>query len=602
MKKRKLFWSFIALSTFLVSSCDSNEAIVENQVETGFYMKNSLDNLERGMDIKLDEYIGYKDETQEELTFKSYVLSGDESGVTSYIEGGNGNSNTLVLANVGDVVLLLEASNGDKTTLTLEVGESKEFSKIQDKLASITDNYKIEVLDRDSQGNQIVAQTVYRSSNYVYDETNGLGYILSSLDDNVYNFTLDSDELEVTVPPVTDKATFKETYTDLNFYAKGDLWSFTTLFSNDPNLPQFSKYHYMAVYSTYTPALFNDVGAQYAQFSMGGYTYIPYSIMVSLVGDYLYFLPIYATSDLSYYAYTNEIRLSGVNETKVEALDNYVASFIAPPKEDTTSLQEDLRYLTEVMNYTVTCVPRVIDEEGVELSKGSAEYNVVFGSRYRRSKVKKINKDIVFNDNFSGTPGTDNIIPGGLINIDNKTYRYNSPLNDGNYELLEEYVQYPYDYSFANWWSYDNMGCYLPTLAFNVSYLNNSYPSKTVSSDGKVVTYHLTNNISNNNSIISGSVGFGFHFQYGSQVPLTTIADISGDAYVEFESHYDDSGILEELIIRTRYLFTPSIDDMLSKNYWLTLETTVSDIGVTDLSEIKESLLTQYEEVYGNEN
>ena len=41
---------------------------------------------------------------------------------------------------------------------------------------------------------------------------------------------------------------------------------------------------------------------------------------------------------------------------------------------------------------------------------------------------------------------------------------------------------------------------------------------------------------------------------------------------------------------------------MLSKNYWLTLETTVSDIGVTDLSEIKESLLTQYEEVYGNEN
>ena len=610
MNKRRAFVFCLSLSCLLgtISSCSTSvEETNENKNQanspgdatpigkpsrgekTQFYLKNEFKNLKRGQELRLDEFIEVipgVDEKDDATTFKSSVLTVDGEVASGHIKGGNLTSNTLVLTKPGEVVLQVEA-NGESKVFYLHVEEEANFAEALATLEKADKNYTINHLDQE--GN--VINKVYRSDKYIYSSKDKAGYVLSNKDDKIYNFELpilDSklDELTLGKAPAGDKGDYNNTFVSLKNYSNGQSWIYSDL--TEDNL-ELSKYKYAFLYSgTKSTQFFKSLFFMQSAYQASGTTFIPYLILMNYKNGQLSFLPVVATQTLSAIAFLNEVTITDIGTTRVEALATYVDEFMAPEKTDVTEIIDNMAYLTKLMNYTIRPSFSIKDESGSEIRKSSAIFKNIF-QRYAYMHERKIMQNAYWGENFSGIDPT--VIAGGLYSVNGKTYHFVDKDKDGSYSEVSEYIDATTGTSLAKWWYYDNMKSYLTSWAVGSSSLvNNAYPDY----DEATETYKFENTLDASLTIIKGAFSLGYKGFLANQEPLSVLFEYQSSLTMKFnykEGTEKAPKNLENVEMVVSILFPKEMDTKLDQDYTYYLTVKLEDIGTTDFSDILDKLV-----------
>ena len=509
-----------------VTSSESKETYTrpEAQEKSIIYQKRAIPTLKRGSSIQLDEFFAVvpgKNEDQNATSFQAYVVKGNNESYVGYLDGGDGDSLKLVLARPGTVVLNLLA-NGVYKTITLEVEENKECQDLMDALANTKNNYTAIQSKYDEDGNKQVIQRVYRSDNYIYGDSSKQGYLLSKKDDNIYSFTLDSvdgedSDLAVSMSPAGDKADYNGTFLSLNTLANSTYWQYSTLFANNAQFKRF-KYAFIAS-SSLTKRIFKSLFLMSSSYG----SYSPYLILASYQNDEISFLPVLVNSSGTGFSCFYEFTLKDINTTKVKAVEDYVLAYKAPTPADVSQITSAVKYLSNLLNYSLDAELSYIGADGNKLTSRSPYMNVfkngvavagVSGTlpnltRYAGNKV--ITKEAYFGSRFGGSDST-GYRQGGLWCTNNSTYNYyETSEGSGVYkvekETLEKTSSNGEAKSYPNWWSYSFMQRHIIGLSISSSQVSSAFPSY----DEETNTYSFSAQTSAGTSLITSVISMCYH-------------------------------------------------------------------------------------------
>jgi len=509
-----------------VTSSESKETYTrpEAQEKSIIYQKRALPALKRGSSIQLDEFFAVvpgKNEDQNATSFQAYVVKGSDDPYVGYLDGGDGDSLKLVLARPGTVVLNLLA-NGVYKTITLEVEENKECQDLMNALANTKNNYTAVQSKYDEDGNKQIIQRVYRSDNYIYGDSSKQGYLLSKKDDNIYSFTLDNVDAEdsnlaVNMSPAGDKADYNGTFLSLDTLADSSYWQYSVLFAKNAQFKRF-KYAFIAS-SSLTKRIFKSLFLMSSSYG----DYSPYLILASYQNDEISFLPVLVDSSNTGLSCFYEFTLTDVNSTKVKAVEDYVLAYKAPTPADVTQIISSIKYMSNLLNYTLDAQLSYIGADGKKLTSRSPYMNVfkngvsVTGTsgllpnltRYAGKKV--ITKEAYFGARFGGSEAS-GYRQGGLWSTNDTTYNYyetseGSGVFKVEKETLEKTSSNGEAKRYPNWWSYAFMQRHVIGLSISSSLVSNAYPTY----DEETNTYLFTAQTSAGTSLITSVIGMCYH-------------------------------------------------------------------------------------------
>ena len=496
----------------------------EAQEKSIIYQKRALPTLKRGASIQLDEFFAVvpgKNEDQNATTFQAYVVKGSSEAYVGYLDGGDGDSLNLVLARPGTVVLNLLA-NGVYKTITLEVEENKECQDLMNALANTKNNYTAIQSKYDEDGNKQIIQRVYRSDNYIYGDAAKQGYLLSKKDDNIYSFTLDGVDaedsaLKVNMSPAGDKADYNGTFLSLDTLANSTYWQYSTIFAKNAQFKRF-KYAFTAS-SSLTKRIFKSLFLMSSSFG----SYSPYLVLASYQNNQISLLPVLVNSSGTGLSCFYEFTLSDVNTTKVKAVEDYVLAYKAPTPADVRQITSAVKYLSNLLNYSLDAKLSYIGADGKKLSSRSPYMNIfkngaslsgVSGTvpnltRYAGNKV--ITKEAFFGSRFGGSDST-GYRQGGLWSTNNSTYNYYETSEGSNVfkveqETLEKSSSNGEAKSHPNWWSYAFMQRHVIGLSISSSQVAASFPTY----DEENNTYSFTATTSAGLSLITSVIAMCYH-------------------------------------------------------------------------------------------
>ena len=542
--------------------------------------KNSLDELYRGMTVDLTEYIdvvNVKDGKKESVSFKSSVIKGSSDTTVGSIDS----SGKLVLSKPGKLVLDIEA-NGEDLFLEINVKEANELTQAFGLFNKASANYKINYYD--ASGNK--TKEVLRSKYYMYDSTNNSGYVLSQGDDLIYLFSIENNEVKEQVPPQGEKGDFNNAFVDLSTFASSSYWTYTSLTKKEA---QYKKYKYALTYSTTALSrLLRSLYITSTTLTYNSSSYSLYTLLMCVSNGELSFLPVYTNSSYSVLVYGDEIKVNGFGEAKNEVLDAYIADYKEPVKVDTSEIVTNLKYCTSVLNYSIDYSSKVYDEEGNKIKTTSSVFRKYFSS-YGYTKLRKLNSDIFWHSNFSGMDSQGTVIPGGLINKNNKTYLYRDLNNTGEYTLINEYIESGKSASYSHYYMYSNIEDYIPTIAFSTSDIKNGYP--TYDEDTKTYTY--SNTLTAGQSVVTGALSMIYQPYAATSGNIGQICK-STTSTASFNFTYDENNTLSNVKLTVKILFTPTLYSDLDQTYTLVMTGNIFDIGSTDLSDVKAQLESQF--------
>lgn len=567
-------------NTTVSTSISETSTQEEKKDYTTFQLLNDFSNVKRGMKINLEEYIKVipgKNEEQSLTEFKSYVLNSDESDSCGYIDGGNGITNTLIVTNPGEIVLNIEA-NGKNETFVIEVEESEDFYNFEQALLNVKSNYAFEKVWFNSNTNALTTYGKgYRNTNYIYDEVNKDGYLLSSKDDNVYSFNLDSinsslEDIQVIVPPTTTKMTFNSLFVDMNTFASSSKWSYSELFQNNLYYKKF-KYLFSGTSNEIT-RFFADLYYLNSSYTEGSTTYSPYAVMASYQNGILSFLPLVVNSSGTSLSYLPEVQLSSINEVAIDSLDTYVEKYLAPKKENVTPLTDAIKeiYNDGYFDYTVNTTTKVVDSSGNTVKASDPVVSQYFSSLLY-NRYRYITRKTFYSSNFGGIYPS--VKPGGLTNSNSKTYEYLDEDNDGNFEKYFEYKESGKD-SPEHWWSFEHIRIYVHTVAYSTSYLNNGYPTY----DEETNTYTYFGNLSAGYNLIVGGIKFGYSL---NALNVDYFEDLLNTSYTvsKFNVTYDTEGKVSNFTNTIEVTYKAGLLPNLSEDYTWVCTISIEDIGST---------------------
>lgn len=507
-------------------SQDSKETYTrpEAQERSIIYQTRAIPTLKRGSSIQLDEFFAVvpgKNEDQNATSFQAYVVKGSKESYVGYLDGGDGDSLNLVLARPGTVVLNLLA-NGVYKTISLEVEENKECQELMNALANTKNNYTAIQSKYDEDGNKQIIQRVYRSDNYIYGDSSKQGYLLSKKDDNIYSFTLDNvnsedNELQVNMSPAGDKADYNGTFLSLDTLANSTYWQYSTLFASNARFKRF-KYAFVAS-SSLTKRIFKSLFLMSSSYN----NYSPYLVLASYQNNEISFLPVLANSAGTGISCFYEFTLSDINTTKVKAVDDYVSAYKAPTPADVSQITSSIKYLSNLLNYSLDAKLSYIGADGKKLTSRSPYMNLfkngvsVVGAsgtlpnltRYAGNKV--ITRTAYFGSRFGGSDST-GYRQGGLWNTNNSTYNYyETSAGSGIYqvekETLEKSSANAEAKSYPNWWSYSFMQRHIIGLSISSSEVAAAYPVYDEESN----TYTFSAQTSAGTSLITSVIAMCYH-------------------------------------------------------------------------------------------
>lgn len=551
------------------------EALDQDE-DSPFLQKVAFDGLMRGMTVNLDDYVEVRpiDGQEGQATYKAYVLTGEQTTSSGYIVNGNGMSHQLVLTDPGIVYLNLVRSDGAGKTYVLQVGESYAFVDFQNALLKVGDNYHVSHYSYDSStSTRSLSLDGYRGRNYIYDAIAGSGMLLSTLDDSIYDFLLDSPEgtLDVQVPPISSKAAWNSLFRKLSTFADASSWVSTKLLSSDVRL---SKYNLMFQGSSdEISAFFCSLYYLNTYYLSGSTPYYPYTILGCYQNGTLSFLPLLMDSNGTSLAFLPEVEITQAGLVQIDSLDSYIDSFQAPEKTDVTELVENIEYLTEVFDYTVSCDSRVYDSEGNAVPRSNPYVSAYF-SRLYYSPWHYVTETTYYDDNFHGI--YPEVKPGGLYTKNSRTFEFMDEDGDGMCETVYEYIQAGDDASSPVWWGYDNIRGFLSGYAYPTSDLKNGYAQYDPVED----SYTYSGRLSSGASLIEGALVFGYTTSILNDSTIRSLIP-TDYATCTFTFEYDEDGQLTALHNTVEITYPQSILPALDQDYTWRLEITVDDIGTT---------------------
>lgn len=572
-------------------SADEYEAPARGD-ETQIYQKRAFPKLTMGSTFYVEDYIGVvpgKSESDTATSFSTYVLTGENDSAIGALENSTPSSNKIILYRTGTLIFNISA-NGVLKTFTAEVEESNEFAKLMAAIPAYAKNYRATSFSYDDDGKEVTNSDIYRSNNYIYDAKSGTGYVLSKGDDNIYSFTLTSTtstDLVVNNVPAGDKTTYVTIMGDYSVLSDAKHWSYSPLFNATALL---RKYKYCFYYSLSQAAkLFYGLGLMASSYSYNNTKYYPYALYASYQNDTLEVLPVCISSDYSNIVYFSPYRFSMPGEVKIGVLDQYVADYSTPERVDTSEIVTNLRYLTSIMNYTISDNITITDSTGRTLSPDDAVDNVYltnssfFQPFYRYIGQRKITEDAYYSKYWTGTSAATSVA-GGYWSTGNATYYYK--WTGDKYEATHEVIEYGQTAPYAHWYYYSNLQYYIPTAVMAMGDIAKSYPTY----DAETGTYEFDYNVGEADSVIKGFVTVGYRHDSvsGGNAKFTTALKQSGKMTMKFE--YDSKGVVSKIVITLTMDLTPEIITSLTQDYHWKDVITISDIGTTDVSEITDTL------------
>ena len=608
-KKRLKFPLFLLIGvSFALSSCSNttivddngddnddqepSEPINENEDLTvpeqsdvsQIYLKRALTNFTIGQTIDLKNYIGVlpgKNEDASLTDFTSSILKvADEPDVATLAE------NNLSFIKEGSFYLGIRA-NGQARVFEISVSQSVPYSNLINFLGSVDKNYTVNFYGTDEYGAEVITNQTLRSANYFYNSSAKYGYILSNKDNNIYTYGLsdvNSTDLTINTPPIGDNYDYNNLFYSISDFANPLYWTFTNSMNNQSDL---SGYNYVLNYSTSLASRFCAALFLTTNLSYGGLTYYPYTVYARVTNDEIRFVPFYMSLSGTSIIYLSPCSITNVGTTSVGVLDEYVENNEAPEKVDTSEVINNIRYASNLMNYTFSTTMSVKDENGDNVSATSAVYQDYFAKFANALNQRKVMPNGYWSSNFSGSNGE--IIPGGLLCTNNKTYLYRNVNNTPNvedYTLISEYIEEGQTSSYPYWYSYSNMFEYLLSGAFSYNEIFNGYPTK----DGD--DYIFSSNSEEGLDLVTGALAFGCQPFSANSGILHQALGVSNST-LRFHFEYDESGTLEEMVLTTTMTLDSSLEPRIDQNYVMQFVTTVSDIGTTDFSDILEHVNAQ---------
>ncbi len=616
MKKRLLILSVVGIS--LLFSCGNNEAdsngsstIDASQTEicskpaaeekTQIYQKRAFPVLRRGMTIKLDEFFGVvpgKNEDQNATALQAYMVKSSSENYVGYLTGGDGKSLDLLFVRPGEVTINLYA-NGVYKTITLNVEENEECGNLVKVLSKVKSNYTATQFKYNDDGEKVVVQKVYRSSNYIYGATTKSGYLLSKKDDNIYSFSLpsvESDELDIDMSPQGDKADYNGTFLSLDATADNSYWQYSALFQNSASLKKF-KYAFAAS-SSLTKRLFKSLFLMNDSYEDSS----PYLMFASYQNNELSFLPVLANSDGTKLSYMYEFTISSVDSTRVAALDDYVDQYKAPTPTDVSQIRNAIKYMSGLVNWTLDAKLSYIGEDGKKLSSRSPYMNIFKGGNKvaglsgslpdltRYAGIKKITEKAYFGTRYGGSEVT-GFRQGGLWSTNNTTYNYYETETDsGVYKVTRETIEASnssgQSRKYPNWWSYAFMQRHLIGLSLSTTSINNAFPLYDEGSN----TFTFTGKTDSSYNVIISVIAMCYH------ADITQYSNPFRDFFVknygtlDWSFTYSNDKVLTgmNLVVKVRLPkeYFPSFD----QDYYWVMDCAYSDIGTTSLDSIISTL------------
>lgn len=589
MKKRFLLIGLSSLLLVPLSSCETVKddpikndpikddvgVVPEKKEKTQFYLKNKLENFKRGMTVDLDEFVGVvpgTSDSSDSTEFKSYVLKAEGDRRVGYLEGGDGGSeNKLTFITTGEIVVLLKC-NGVSKTYTLKVEENDEFSSFLASLSGIGSNYGFEVKASDGKVNR----QVVRKGNYLYDSLNKNGYLLSSLDDNLYYFTLPSidspiTDLNVTVPPAGTKDVYNSLFTDLSEYSNGSEWIYTSTYDA---VPQYKKYKYAYNYSANkVNSFFSSLFFTNSSYSAENNTFYPYMVLASYQNEKMSFLPVVSTSDLGRMAFLGEVSITSTNQTKVAALDEYIQEYMAPAKTDMSEITDNFTYCVgNNFDYSVTPTFEVRGADGTKLSRSSPYYVNNFERFDDNMHYYKVTKDMVYIKDFNSVTAS-----GGLYSVNNKTYEYLDKDQDGTYEFLIEYIDGQSKTSYPNWYTYSWMNRYVLTLAYSSSNIKDSYGTY----DKETGTYTISSSVPAGANVCWSALSVSSNIMNFSSIQDLVKAYSKATFNFTYKT-VEGKKVLDKIEQHLYITYPKSVFTNFDQDYTVNIKSIVSSIGTTN--------------------
>lgn len=544
--------------------------------KTQFYLKESLNNFQRGQVIDLTQYIGVvvgTDDSANSTGFNASVLEGDNTPSAGYIEEGNGNGTHLVISKPGQIIFNVSA-NGVTKTFEVEAKEAKFMDDILNQISSYGVNYNMTSYSIDSSTNDRKLQfEADRGENYFYNKTGKNGVLLSKNDDQMYEFSLEnesSSDLQVKVPPVSDKLNYNLLFAPLSKFAEGSSWTYSSMFSKNLLLKKFNV--------AYTGSTQDVVQFFYSLFNFtqsytyNGSTFYPSAVFASYQNDVLSFLPV--LSNGSSFLYFPEVEVSNPGKVSVPVLDNYIKNYEAPKKVDVTEIVDNIHHLTDVFDYSVSAKTTAYDSQGNVVPKYSPYMKTVFDGLLWEP-YHYVTEPAMFDDNFHGF--YPQILSGGLFNKDKKTYEFLDEDGDGTFDKTVEYIEYGHTTSSEVWWGYSFINYFLIGWGYSTSDVKNGYPSY----DEATKTYEFSGAVGGGSSLIEGGIKFGYSNNTLNNNEYVKSTIKTSYAKSKFNFTYNAKGQLSKMVNTIEFTFPKSMFTNLDQDYKWELTVTVDDIGGT---------------------
>lgn len=591
MKKNKLT-KFLFILAFLlpIYSCNTtnkepikdNTDLSDNEKpersdKTQFYLKNNFDNVYRGMMLNLNDYIEVipgKNESDSATTFVAKILNGEETKSVAYFFTDSTKQNKLVLTSPG-VVYLQVSANNESIVYEINVKESKTFDSFKSTLNKTESNYEFErmKLNQDTNNRDVLLKG-YRGNNYFYNETNKIGFLLSTKDDNVYNFNLDSinSDIDIILPPAGKKNDFLSRAVNLSKFSDSSYWGYTTNLSRNT---AYSRYTYMfSGTSEELDQFFFSLYYINGVFTVNGTYYYPATVYSYEKNNELYFLPVLMNSSGTSIGYLPEVRVYNIGGSKVPTLDKYIDEMKAPVKPDTSKLISALNYINNKFDYTVSANSKVYDSKGKVVSKMNPYYSKYFEDFGYYPKTY-ITKDAFWDNNFHGSWVSGTIIPGGLFTENKKTYHYYEV--DGKYKNVGEYIMAGSTSSSAYWYGYQHIARFVMAYAYGKTDIENGYPEVDLNN----YTYKYLGSSEAGAKLIANTISFGYFNPLLTNDKTLVRLIQSQYASVTFNIDYDDNGLVIALHANLEITYPKTLLP-IDQNYTWKLAVTVDDIGSTN--------------------
>lgn len=544
--------------------------------KTQFYLKESLNNFQRGQVIDLSQYIGLvpgSEDSPSSTGFTASVLEGDNTPSAGYIEEGNGNGTHLVISKPGQIIFNVSA-NGVTKTYAIETKEARFMSEILDHLSSYGVNYDLALYSQDPSTNERTLQVeASRGENYLYNKTGKNGFLLSKNDDQMYEFTLEdenSSNLNVKVPPISDKLNYNMLFAPLSKFADGSSWTYSTVFANNLLLKKYNV--------AYTGASQDVTQFFYSLFNLtqsyqyNGSTYYPAAVYASLQGGVLSFLPV--LSNGSSLLYFPEVEVSNPGQVSIPALDNYIKNHEAPAKADVSEIVNNIRHLTEVFDYSVSAKTVAYDSQGKVVLNSSPYLKTVFDGLLWEP-YHYVTEPAMFKDNFHGF--YPQVLGGGLFNKDGKTFEFLDDDGDGIFDETVEYIEYGQTTSSKVWWGYSFINYFLVGWGYSISDVKNGYPSY----DEAIKTYEFSGVVQAASTLIEGGIMFGYSRNVLNNNEYVKATINTSYASSKFHFTYNAQGKLSKMVNTIEFTFPKTLFDDIDQDYKWELTITVDDIGGT---------------------